>query len=97
MPSKNNLGAVKGVKAEEKTVTPILDPDKKAPANDRKKPVKKITLKRVNKGFQVEEGRAVKWDTLVAQMKHKSGNERKTGPELIDEAMDYLFSRYLNK
>ncbi len=92
MPSKNNLSAVKGVTTEKQTATPILDPNKKAPANDRKKAVK-----RVNKGFQVEEGRAVKWDTLVAQMKHKSGDERKTGPELIDEAMDYLFHRYLKK
>jgi hypothetical protein len=49
-----------------------------------------VPLKRVNKGFQVEEGRAHKWDVLVARMKAKG----KKGPQLIDEALDYLFEKY---
>ena len=47
---------------------------------------------RINKGFQVEKGRAAKWDLLVAQM--KSAENKRTGPELIDEALDYLFDKY---
>lgn len=53
----------------------------------------KPKVKRVNKGFQVEEGRARAWDILVAKMKSDPAN-RKTGPELIDEAMDYVLKKY---
>lgn len=50
--------------------------------------------KRVQKGFQVEQGRAVKWDMLVAKMKNDPVNKR-SGPQLLDEAMDHLFAKYL--
>ncbi|MEO1529414.1 MAG: hypothetical protein AAFX06_28670 [Planctomycetota bacterium] len=50
-------------------------------------------VKRVNKAFQVEEGRAAKWHLLVAQ--HKSnGRGHQSGPELIDEALDLLFEKH---
>lgn len=54
---------------------------------------KKPKVKRVNKGFQVEEGRAQAWDILVARMKSNPSN-KKTGPELIDEAIDYILDKY---
>jgi hypothetical protein len=60
-------------------------------ANDAKK--KNPKIKRVNKGFQVEEGRARAWDILVAKLKSDPTN-KKTGPELIDEAIDYLIDKY---
>ena len=54
---------------------------------------RRANVKRVNKGFQVEESRAQAWDILVAKMKSHPEN-RKTGPELIDEAIDYLLEKY---
>jgi hypothetical protein len=60
-------------------------------ANDKEK--QKPKIKRVNKGFQVEEGRARAWDILVAKLKSDPAN-KKTGPELIDEAIDYLLDKY---
>lgn len=54
---------------------------------------KRAKVKRVNKGFQVEESRAQAWDMLVAKMKSNTVN-KKTGPELIDEAIDYLLEKY---
>ena len=60
-------------------------------ANDTKK--QKPKVKRVNKGFQVEESRARAWDILVAKMKSDPAN-KKTGPELLDEAMDYILKKY---
>ncbi|WP_430451094.1 hypothetical protein [Rhodopirellula europaea] len=50
-------------------------------------------LKRINKAFQVEEGRVAKWHLLVAMEKGK-GRGHKSGPELIDEALDLLFEQY---
>lgn len=47
-------------------------------------------VRRVNKAFQVEEGRAAKWHLLVAKQK-AAGRGHKSGPELIDEALDLLF------
>ena len=48
---------------------------------------------RVTKGFQVEESRVRKWDQLVAALKNSQAN-KKTGPELIDEAIDHLCKKY---
>ena len=79
MPSKNSLSTLK---TKEKDETPILN-------------TKKTTAKRINKGFQVEIERAKKWDLLVAQMKGESKNKKETGPQLLDEALDYLFNKYL--
>ena len=62
-------------------------------ANDKKKQKQKPKAKRVNKGFQVEESRARAWDILVAKLKSDPAN-KKTGPELIDEAIDYLVKKY---
>lgn len=82
MPSKsNNVSALKRI--EDKS--PVL-------GSENKKTIKP-KIQRINKGFQVEKGRAAKWDLLVAQM--KSDENKKTGPELMDEALDYLFSKYL--
>lgn len=87
MPSKNSLNALKGREG----LTPVLpdtQDDKQARHLAGGQP--QIKVKRVNKGFQVEEGRARKWDLLVAQMKA----EGIKGPQLIDEALDYLFDKY---
>ena len=93
MPSKNNLADIKAPKQKQ----PVLPST--PPAHDGPAEVKTATymsssikpkVKRINKGFQVEAGRARKWDILVAQQKSNG----KTGPKLIDEAMDYLFSKY---
>ena len=54
---------------------------------------KASNVTRVNKGFRIESGRAAKWDLLVATMKGK-GEDKKTGPELSDEALDLLFAKY---
>lgn len=53
----------------------------------------KPTIKRINKAFQVEEGRAAKWHLLVAKQK-AAGRGHKSGPELIDEALDMLFEKH---
>lgn len=93
MPSKNSLADFKTPKQKHPVLPSV------APAHDTQAEVKttphasssaKPKVKRINKGFQVEEGRARQWDILVAQQKSKG----KTGPKLIDEAIDYLFSKY---
>lgn len=73
-----------------------LKPAQDKPAVLNEKPIKSPTLKiqRINKGFQIEKNRAAKWDLLVAKM--KSAEDKKTGPVLMDEALDYLFDKYLN-
>ncbi|WP_153558139.1 hypothetical protein [Roseimaritima sediminicola] len=53
----------------------------------------KAVIKRINKAFQVEEGRAAKWHLLVAKQK-AAGRGHKSGPELIDEALDMLFEKH---
>lgn len=93
MPSKNSLAGFKNPKQAQ----PILP--SAAPVHDTPTEVRatvpgnysvKPKVKRINKGFQIEVGRARQWDILVAQQKSNG----KTGPKLIDEAMDYLFSKY---
>ena len=64
----------------------------------RKKPeaapkIEAVQVQRVTKGFQVEVSRVRKWDQLVAALKNSPSNKR-TGPELIDEAIDYLCKKY---
>jgi len=54
---------------------------------------KAATVKRINKGFQVEESRVRNWDRLVATLKHSPTNKR-TAPQLIDEAIDHLCKKY---
>ena len=44
----------------------------------------------------MEINRAVKFDLLVATMKNKRGDEKRTSPQLLDEALDYLFDKYMN-
>lgn len=80
MPSKNSLRSVKN------EVRPVLNPKLDKPASKPK-------VQRITKGFQVEVERAQKWDLLVGMM--KGASDKKTGPELIDEALDYLFDKYL--
>ncbi|MCP5073612.1 MAG: hypothetical protein GY947_10015 [Rhodobacteraceae bacterium] len=63
--------------------------------NPKAKGAPRPKVRRVNKGFQVEESRAAQWDALVAKMKNDVSNKR-SGPELIDEALDFLFKKYLN-
>ena len=61
-----------------------------------KKPTKKAKaapVNRITKGFLVEESRVKKWDQLVAALKHSPANKR-TGPQLIDEAIDDLCKKY---
>ena len=83
MPSKtNSLSAVKNGSSPQTGDDTILDPNK------AKTSVLKV--ERINKGFQVEKSRAHKWDLLVAQMKAQGIK----GPQLMDEAMDYLFKKY---
>ncbi len=55
--------------------------------------IEAVQVQRVTKGFQVEVGRVRKWDQLVAALKNSPTN-KKTGPELIDEAIDYLCKKY---
>ncbi len=86
MPSKNSLHSVR--KDTNNNESPVLDL-KNTPAY--RKPSKPKVI-RLTKGFQVEKSRAHKWDLLVAQM--KGAEDKKTGPELIDEALDYLFDKY---
>lgn len=81
MPSKNSLSQIKQLKSGEK---PILSSGNVT--------VKKQKVKRITKGFQVEIGRAHKWDILVAQM--KGADKKKTSPELLDEALDFIFNKY---
>jgi len=81
MPSKNSLNQIKKLEPEEK---PILSFGSVT--------VKKQKVKRITKGFQVEIGRAHKWDILVAQM--KGADKKKTSPELLDEALDFIFNKY---
>ena len=87
MPSKNSLNKLKAV-SNDNSSNPILGRDLSV-AKTAAEPKK---VERVNKGFQVEKGRVRKWDLLVAQL--KGAEEKKTGPELIDEALDYLFEKY---
>ena len=89
MPSKNspNLRSLKSLKEPQSIAKPILDPEKvKAP---------KPKLNRVSKGVYMEESRARKFDLLVAIMKNE--DEKKKGPELLDEALDLLFNKYSSK
>ena len=87
MPSKqNNVSALKSGNKE-----PVLSDKNTKQFKESVKP----KVSRVNKGFQVEKERAGKWDLLVAQMKGKGAEDKKTGPELMDEALDYLFDKYL--
>jgi len=87
MPSKNSLSTLKGREG----LAPVLpDTQNNQPIGRLSDRQMKPKIKRLNKGFQVEEGRARKWDLLVARMK----SEGKNGPRLIDEALDYLFEKY---
>ena len=87
MPSKNSLNALKGREG----LTPVLpDTQDDKPPRSLSSSQSKPKVKRVNKGFQVEESRAIKWDLLVARMKAKGIK----GPQLIDEALDDLFDKY---
>jgi len=70
-------------------------PDIKPKSAPKEKPAP--IVERVSKGFQVEATRAQKWDVLVAQMKNRKGDDKRTGPQLIDEALDHLFMRYLGE
>lgn len=100
MPSKNSLAQVKSTPNPKKQgsfqpVLPVKADGESPDVAEKKisKPSSKPKVQRINKGFQVEKGRAAKWDLLVAQM--KSAADKKNGPELIDEALDYLFEKYL--
>ena len=89
MPSKEslNLRSLRNLSEEKITTQPILDPNKvKAP---------KYKVSRVSKGVYMEETRAKKFDLLVAIMKNE--DEKKKGPELLDEALDLLFEKYSGK
>ena len=91
MPEKNSLSALKTQSASQ----PSAVLPKPGASNDRKPSKAPVKPMRVTKGFQVELERAGKWDLLVAQMKNMPGNEKRTGPQLIDEAMDFIFDKYL--
>lgn len=89
MPSKEslNLRSLRNLSEEKKPTQPILDPQKV------KTPKKKVN--RVSKGVYMEEARAKKFDLLIAIMKNE--DEKKKGPELLDEALDLLFEKYSKK
>lgn len=105
MPSKNSLTSIKSVNNKQE---PILTPgenekgdneaDKQEKGGGGNKAAAKIKKKskRINKGFQIDAERGRKWDILVAQMKASSPNKKNTGPDLMAEAMDYVFDKYLN-
>lgn len=95
MPSKNSITSLKTV-SDSSNTKPILN--KEQGVSEPPKVLAKPTspkVKRINKGFQVEVERGKKWDMLVAKMKAESENKKATGPELLDEALDYLFDKYL--
>jgi len=81
MPSKNSLNNIKQLEPEENSIL-----------GNGKVKGNKPKIKRVTKGFQVEVGRARKWDILVAHM--KGAEDKKTSSELLDEALDYIFDKY---
>ena len=89
MPSKEslNLRSLKNLTEEKQPTQPILDPQKVK--------VPKQKVNRVSKGVYMEESRAKKFDLLVAIMKNE--DDKKKGPELLDEALDLLFERYSEK
>jgi len=89
MPSKNspNLRSLKSLKDEQEISQPILDPSKAK--------IVKPKVNRVSKGVYMEESRARKFDLLVAIMKNE--DDKKKGPELLDEALDLLFEKYSSK
>ena len=62
-------------------------PNQKATLSPKPKSTRKT------KAFQVDQERSAKWDRLVATMKNDPAN-KKTGPDLIDEALDHLFKKY---
>ena len=94
MPSKNNVSALKAGQGRAILET-VGQQQPQQPVVQTPRP-RKVTAHRVNKGFQVEVSRAEKWDALVAHMKHRPGVERRTGPMLLDEAIDYLYERYMS-
>lgn len=89
MPSKDslNLRSLKSLSSDSQSTKPILDPQKV------KTPKPKVS--RVSKGVYMEESRARKFDLLVAIMKNE--DDKKKGPELLDEALDLLFQKYSSK
>lgn len=93
MPSKNSLTDFKATKTTP-SVLPDTPPVDDAPVDAESAPAASVSNKpkvqRVNKGFKVEVSRARRWDILVAHQK----SQGKNGPMLIDEALDYLFSKY---
>ena len=93
MPSKNNVSALKAGQGRAILET-VAQQQPQQPIVQAPRP-RKVAAHRVNKGFQVEASRAEKWDALVAHMKHRPGGEKRTGPQLIDEAIDYLYERYM--
>ena len=89
MPSKDslNLRSLKNLNAENQSTRPILDPKTAKPPKPK--------INRVSKGVYMEESRARKFDLLIAIMKNE--DDKKKGPELLDEALDLLFQKYSSK
>lgn len=97
MPSKNNVSALKAGQGRAILESIATQPQPQQQTVQPRPRPQKATVLRVNKGFQVEASRAEKWDALVAHMKHRPGGEKRTGPQLIDEAIDYLYERYMRQ
>lgn len=89
MPSKESLSlrSLKNIGNTDSQDEPILNP------KSIKQPMPKI--QRTSKSVFIEESRAKKLDLLIAIM--KNDEDKKKGPELIDEALDLLFEKYSSK
>ena len=77
MPSKNNLNSLKVSASENNTI--LNTPNK-------------LKIKKINKGFQIDQDKARKWDAFVAHMKYVE--DKKRGSELINEALELIFEKY---
>ena len=80
-------------RAKEQRGKPVNKSFEKTTTAKGKPKIEAVQVQRVTKGFQVEVSRVRKWDQLVAALKNSPTNKR-TGPELIDEAIDYLCKKY---
>jgi len=80
MPSKNSLIGIKSTITADRKDT-ILDP-----SSHKKK------VERVYKNMRIDKERVKKFDMLVAKMKNDTN--KKTAPDLIEEALDHLFEKY---
>ena len=72
----------------------VNNPDANLPKRRKFKAAKGGRPVRTLKGFRIRTDYQQRFDTLVALEKHRSG---KKGPDLVEEALKMLFSKYDKK